>query len=112
MPRPRLKFTEEQRNLVKSMAATGIRQDEIARKLKIRSPKTLRAHFRDELDQGATDANFKVASVLYKQAINGNTVAAIFWLKTRAGWRDRSAPQYATAEPPPFVVALENGGPS
>ncbi len=112
MPRPTLKPTEEQRRMVKSMAAMGIRQDEIARKLKIRTPKTLRAHFRDELDQGATDANFSVASVLYNQAIKGNTVAAIFWLKTRARWRDQSAPQYATAERPPFVVGLENGGPS
>jgi hypothetical protein len=109
MPRPRLKPTDEQRRMVKSMAAMGIRQEEIARKLEIRSPKTLRAHFREELDRGATDANYNVANALYKQAISGVTVAAIFWLKTRAGWRDRSVPEYATAEPPPFVVALENG---
>jgi hypothetical protein len=110
MPRPRLKPTEEQRRMVKSMAAMGIRQDEIARKLEIRSPKTLRVHFRDELDRGATDANYNVANALYKQAMEGSTVAAIFWLKTRAGWRERSVPDHANVEPPPFVVALENGG--
>jgi hypothetical protein len=76
----------------------------------IRSPKTLRLHFRDELDSGATDANYNVANALYKQALEGSTMAAIFWLKTR-GWREGSVPDHATAEPPPFVVALENGGP-
>ena len=109
MPRRRLKPTDEQRRLVKSMAAMGIRQDEIARKLEIRSPKTLRVHFREELDRGATDANYNVANALYKQATGGSTGAAIFWLKTRAGWRERSVPEHATVEPPPFVVALEPG---
>lgn len=112
MPRPRLRPTDEQRRMVKSMSAMGIRQDEIARKLDIRSAKTLRVHFRDELDRGATDANYNVASALYKEATNGNTTAAIFWLKTRAGWRERSAPELVTAELPPFVVALESRGQS
>jgi hypothetical protein len=112
MPRPRLQPTEKQRRTVKSMAAMGIRQEEIAGKLGIRSPKTLRAHFREELDSGATDANYNVATALYNQAISGNTAAAIFWMKTRARWRDRSLPEYATAEPPPFVVGLDNGSQS
>ncbi|MGA2717221.1 MAG: hypothetical protein ABSG41_29435 [Bryobacteraceae bacterium] len=112
MPRPRLKPTEDQRRMVKSMAAMGIRQDQIAMKLGIRSPKTLSAHFREELDRGETDANYNVANALYNQAISGSTAAAIFWMKTRARWRERAVPEYATAEPPPFVVALENGGKS
>jgi hypothetical protein len=109
MPRPRLKPTDEQRRTVKSMAAMGIRQEEIARKLEIRSAKTLRTHFREELDRGATDANYNVASALYKQAMSGNTAAMIFWLKTRGGWHERSAPENVPFEVPPFLVALETG---
>ncbi len=38
MPRPRLKPTDEQRRMVKSMAAMGTPQEQIARKIEIRSP--------------------------------------------------------------------------
>jgi hypothetical protein len=109
MPRRRLKPTDEQRRLVKSMAAMGIRQDEIARKLDIRSPKRSAFTSARNSTGGATDANYNVANALYKQVMKGNATAAIFWLKTRAGWRERSAPEHATVEPPPFVVALESG---
>ena len=61
MPRPQLKPSEEQRRLVKSMAAMGTPQEHISRKIGIRSPKTLRKYFRDELDFGTAEANYKVA---------------------------------------------------
>jgi hypothetical protein len=51
MPRPRLNPTEEQRKWVKSLAAYGVRQSDIARMINIRSPKTLRKYFRQELDR-------------------------------------------------------------
>ena len=35
-----------------------------------------------------THANAMVASSLYMKAIKGNVVARIFWLKTRAGWKE------------------------
>jgi hypothetical protein len=62
---------------------------EIAKELKI-SPKTLRKHYREELDTGATKANVKVAESLYRKATGDgpqSVTAAIFWLKTRAGWK-------------------------
>ena len=59
MPRPQLKPTEEQRRLVKSMAAVGTPHEDITRKVGFRSPKTLRKHFREELDIGIIDANYK-----------------------------------------------------
>ena len=43
------------------------------------------------MDIGAAEANAAVAQSLCKQATNAdkpNVVAAIFWLKARAGWRD------------------------
>ena len=105
MPRPQFTFTAEQRILVKSMAAVGIRHEEIARKVGIRSPKTLRKHFRRELDEGVTDANYSVAQSLYANAKKGNVAAQIFWLKTRAGWREKPTFEPAAIPPPPFIVA-------
>jgi hypothetical protein len=106
MPRPTLNPTDEQRRLVKSLAACGIRQEDIARKIGIRSPKTLRKYFRKELTNGATDANYKVAKSLFDKAVGGDTYAAQFWLRCRAGWKDQT--NFATpAAPPPFIVAKE-----
>jgi len=65
MPRPKLNPTEEQRRKVKILSACGTPHEKIAEAMGIRSPKTLRKHFREELDLGALEANAKVASTLY-----------------------------------------------
>ena len=50
--------------------------------------KTLRKHYRDELDLGETKANAQIAGFLFNAAKSGNVTAQIFWLKTRARWRE------------------------
>jgi hypothetical protein len=72
---------------VEAMAAYGIPEDDIAAVLKV-DAKTLRKHFRDELDLGHTKANAQVAGFLFNSAKTGNVTAQIFWLKTRARWRE------------------------
>ena len=109
MPRPRLQPTEEQRRLAKSLAAMGNKQEEIASILGIRSAKTLRKHYRQELDRGALEANSQIAQALFKKAKDGDTTAQIFWLKCRAGWRERSVSEPGTAPEAPFLVALDRG---
>ena len=109
MPRPKFNPTTEQRLLVKSLAGVGIKHEDIARKVGVRSPKTLRKHFRAELDEGATDANYNIAQALFHKAKSGNVAAQIFWLKSRAGWRDQPASPFASVAPPPFIVAQEQG---
>lgn len=110
MARPRFTPTAEQRRMVKSMAAMGIPQDQIAPLVSCKSPKTLRKHFREVLDQGNTEANFNVAKVLYKMATSGEDPAAtIFWMKCRARWNERPASEPTVISPPPFIVALERG---
>ena len=109
MPRPKLHPTEAQRLTVKSLAACGIRQEAIAAKIGIRSPETLRKYYRQELASGVTEANYQVAKSLYDKAIEGDTYAAQFWLRCRAGWKDRSAYEPQAAPPPPFVVAKDDG---
>ena len=107
MPRPKLKPTEDLRRMVKTMTAMGAKQEDVAARIGVRSPKTLRKHFRDELDQGASEANMSVAQALYKKAKDGDVKAAMFWLKCRAGWRDRPEYDGPASPPPPFIVALE-----
>jgi hypothetical protein len=47
--------------------------------------------WRDELDRGVAEARAKVAGYLFAAAKAGNIAAIIFWLKTRAHWRERPA---------------------
>jgi len=91
MSRRRHQPTEEQRRQVMTMAGFGIPQPEIARLINI-SDRTLRTYYRRELDTGATEANVRVAQSLYTMAVKDRVPsAAIFWLKSRAGWKE--APQ-------------------
>ncbi|MFC0386865.1 hypothetical protein [Muricoccus vinaceus] len=81
--------TAEQRRTVRVMSGFGIPQTDIATLLEI-DPKTLRLHFRHELDRGAAEATVKVAQTLFSMATSGqNTAASIFWMKARAGWREK-----------------------
>ena len=79
--------TEETRSKVENLAAAGVRHEDIALYLGITRP-TLDKHYSKELKIGNIKANAAVAQTLYRQAMDGNTTAAIFWLKTRAGWRE------------------------
>ena len=69
------------------MAAVGTRYVDIAHKLEI-TDDTLRKHYKAELEDGRIDANAQIANTLFQQAKKGNMTAAIFWLKTRAGWKE------------------------
>ena len=74
------------------MAGYGIPEADIACVLDI-DPKTLRKHYRSELDKGHIKATAKVAENLYRKATGEGreaVTAAIFWLKTRAGWKETS----------------------
>ncbi len=93
MARPRFKPTPEQRKWVEAMSGYGVLETDIARTLGESGidPKTLRKHFRRELDIGGTKANVNVAQSLYRAATSGqHPGAAMFWLKCRAGWRETS----------------------
>src|SRR6186997_2022374 len=76
-----------QRKQVEAMAAYGIPEIDIAAVLGV-DPKTLRKHYREELDLGETKANAQVAGFLFNSARSGNVTAQIFWLKPRARWRE------------------------
>ena len=82
--------TDENKKLVKTLAAVGITFEDIATKLEISSD-TLVKYYKKELDDGRIDANASIGQTLFQQAKNVNTAAAIFWLKTRARWKETQA---------------------
>lgn len=88
--RPPHKPTETDRATAKRLSALGCSHEDIATRLKI-SADTLVKYYQDELDEGRIDANSAIAGTLFQQAKKGNTAAAIFWLKTRARWRETNS---------------------
>ena len=79
--------TPEQRHIVQLHATIGTPQEDIAKVIGI-DPKTLRLHYRDELDLASAKANAVVGGALFNKAKAGDTTAMIFWMKTRAGWKE------------------------
>jgi hypothetical protein len=114
--RPPFVPDDKQRLAVSTLSACGARHEVIARHFGI-DRKTLRKHFRAELNKGRQDANAMVARSLYDQAIAGNTTAQIFWLKTRAGWRETAAFELTGSNgrslipTPLFGISWADGGP-
>jgi hypothetical protein len=90
MPRKPFVVNETVREKVRHLAGVGVRQDDIARIIGC-APKTLRKRCRDDLDRGVAEANAVVSGSLFANAKAGNVVAQIFWLKTRAQWRENAA---------------------
>lgn len=91
--RPSYKAADRDRGLVEGMAACGEAESNIALVLGI-SPKTLRKHFRNELNTAHIKANAKVAQNLFRIATSNSKEAvgaARFWLKTRARWSESPA---------------------
>src|SRR6202011_1626146 len=78
------------REKVRYLAGLGVPQDDVAKIIGC-APKTLRKRFRDELDRGVAEANATISGSLFGAAKGGNVTAQIFWLKTRANWRERMA---------------------
>jgi hypothetical protein len=82
-----------QRKQVEAMAGYGIPEAAIARVMRVDAP-TLRKLYANELAEGQIKANTKVAENLYRKATGEGreaVIAAIFWLKTRAGWKETVA---------------------
>ena len=87
------------------MCAVGIPHEGIA--LCIRGgidDKTLRKHFRAELDTATIEANTKVGGSMYQKAIDGDTAAAKYWLGCRAGWKETSAHEFTGKDGGPIVL--------
>jgi len=81
--------TDATRQTVQLHTTVGTTQADIARVLDI-DEKTLRKYYRDELDLAKAKANATIGGALFNRAKSGDTSAMIFWMKTQAGWREKT----------------------
>ena len=101
--RPAYRPDERTRRQVETMCGFGIPVAEVAKVVGV-AENTLRKYYPDEISVGAIKADAKVAEALFKKAIGdgqGSVAAAIFWMKTRRGWRETNVTE----------VVGPNGGP-
>lgn len=87
--RPKHQPTKALRDTVMLHARVGTPIKTIAKVLKI-DDKTLTKYYRDELDTSLAIANAEVGGHLFNKTRQGDTAAQIFWLKTRAGFKETS----------------------
>lgn len=74
---------------VAALRSFGHTHEEIARHIGICSD-TLVKYYQRELDTAIVKANSQVANVLFKKCVEEEDLTAImFWLKTRARWREK-----------------------
>lgn len=95
-------FTDEDRRTVRWMAIAGIPQERIAKTLDT-TKSTLEKYFREELTEASDKANSAIVGSLYKNAIEGNVVAQIFWCKTRLKWREMDRVEHTGADGAPLT---------
>jgi hypothetical protein len=79
--------TDAQRQLVSLHATVGTTHESIAEILGIHK-ETLYKYYSAELKQARDKANATIGGALFNKAKAGDTTAMIFWLKTRARWRE------------------------
>jgi hypothetical protein len=99
---------------VEAMAGYGHPAEDIAQVLRI-DVEELRRRYADEIEDGRIKANSRVAENLYRRATGEGreaVTAAIFWLKTRARWKEtqthvQSDGRYVVDMPEPCATTEE-----
>jgi hypothetical protein len=110
MARPRKELTDEQIAQVRKLAAV-LTMEQIADFLGI-SDNTLRARMNEDprvfeaYKRGKGEALAGVATNLMQQARDGNTTAAIFYLKTQGGWREKQELELTGAAGGPIAAEV------
>ena len=120
---PKFEPTPEQRSQVKLMKAIGIPEDRICKTItnprtrKPVAPMTLARAFAAELASGATEVhahvgNFIICAILGKKPALGDAIkseqvrmtAAIFYAKTRMGWKETVVNEPANKDDKPVLL--------
>lgn len=107
------KPTDEIRAQVFALSSFGVTQEVIGKFIGI-SDDTLRKNYGSELDRAAIDRNAEVAAFLFRSA-NGSTLkegasysdclkAAMFWMKTRAQWRETARVEHSGPDGGPIQI--------
>lgn len=92
---------------IEALAGFGLSVDEIARIYRLEADEIRRA-FTHELEAGEAKANVRVAENLYRKATGDGreaVTAAIFWLKTRARWKESHR---GVGDEGPLVIQIQH----
>ena len=97
--------TKVTRDQVLAFCGMGMTHGQICKLLQISTP-TLYKNYREELDTGEARMNFNVANNLYNIATDpthkSGAQAAMFWMKTRARWRETNRLEHTGADGQPI----------
>jgi len=116
MSKPLHQPTEKTRAEIVALRSYGVPIKEVAAYIGI-DDKTLYKYYKDELDNSAIKANANVGKFLY-QAASGQALAtgathsdcvraAMFWAKTRMGWKETNVQEVKMADEPIAKVTIE-----
>lgn len=92
------------------MAGIGLTHDQIAMIIGI-SDETLRKYYSKELELSAAMMNAQVAQNLFSIATGkgaGAVASAIFWMKTRGGWKEVERKEVTGQDGGPIALASVN----
>ena len=101
MARPPHKPNKASREKVARFVILGVTEDRIADHMGL-ALNTLKRHYGEELKGGKELLNNEVVGHLISRIREGDVTSTIFWLKTRAGWREahRADPPEKPTEKP------------
>ena len=102
--RPPFVPTAEERALVEQMTSVGIPQESQCLLIRGIDSKTMRKHFRHELDTAKIKANLAIGGMLFAKAMGGDTTAMIFWAKTQMGWKETTTTELVGKDGAPIVL--------
>ena len=116
MSKPLHKPTEKTRAEIVALRSYGVPIKEVAAYIGI-DDKTLYKYYKDELDNSAIKANANVGKFLY-QAASGQALttgatysdcvrAAMFWAKTRMGWKETNVQEHTGANGKPLIPSAK-----
>ena len=116
MSKPLHQPTDKTRAEIVALRSYGVPIKEVAAYIGI-DDKTLYKYYREELELSATKANANVGKFLY-QAASGQALttgathsdcvrAAMFWAKTRMGWKETNVQEHTGKDGKPIAHAVE-----
>ena len=100
--------TDESKRMVESTSGLGLPHEQIAILVGI-DDKTLRKHYRAELDMGKAKANGQIAKTLFSKATSGDTTALIWWTKTQMRWAETVKQEFTGADGQDLVIKWASG---
>ena len=88
--------SDEHAATVESLTSFGVPNKDIAKYIGV-GEQTLTKYYGDILNKAGVQKNLEVANTLYQKALTGDNQAMIFWLKTRAGWQEKTQIEVTTS---------------